>query len=186
MQQLISAILLGIATNLDNLAIGLGIGLEGKKLPFLSNLAIAASSGFASYFGCALAAFCADLGPWIQYFGGGLLVLLGLWPFFHKKAPQKKEKRPKQGEGGPRLSPGRTMVLAIALALNCIPASFGAGMAGACPWQMALAVGAGSFLAVGAGCWAGRYTNARLSGDWLDKAAAIVMVLLGIFELLAP
>ena len=186
MQQLFSAVLLGIATNLDNLAIGLGIGLEGKKLPFLSNLVIAASSALASYFGCALAAVCAELGPWIKYLGGGLLVLLGLWPFFYQKKPGKEEKQMAKGEGGPRLGLGKTLVLAVTLALNCIPASFGAGMAGACPWQMAAAVGVGSFLAVGAGCWAGRYTTARLSGDWLDKAAAILMVLLGVFELIMP
>lgn len=187
MQQLFSAILLGIATNLDNLTIGIGIGLEGKKLPFLSNLVIAASSALASYFGCALAAFCAEIGPWIKYFGGGLLVLLGLWPLFHKKTPQKKKKQEeKQGEGAARLGLGRTLVLSVALALNCIPASFGAGMAGACPGQMAAAIGAGSFLAVGIGSWVGRYTSARISGDWLDKIAAILMVLLGIFELIMP
>lgn len=186
MQQLFSAVLLGIATNLDNLAIGLGIGLEGKKLPFLSNLVIAASSALASYFGCVLAVFCAGLGPWIKYLGGGLLVLLGLWPLFHRKTPGEEEKPLAKGGDGPRLGLGRTLILAVTLALNCIPASFGAGMAGAYPWQMAAAIGAGSFLAVGAGCWAGRYTHAHLSGDWLDKAAAVLMVLLGVFELVMP
>lgn len=186
MQQIFSAILLGIATNLDNLAIGLGIGLEGKKLPFLSNLVIAASSALASYFGCALAAFCAEIGPWIKYFGGGLLVLLGLWPLFHKKTPQKEKKKLQKSEGSARLGMGRALVLAVALALNCIPASFGAGMAGAYPGQMAAAIGAGSFLAVGIGSWVGRYTSARISGDWLDKIAAILMVLLGVFELMMP
>lgn len=186
MQQLFSAILLGIATNLDNLAIGLSIGLEGKKLPFLSNCVIAASSALASYFGCALAAVCAGLGPWLKYLGGGLLVLLGLWPFFYQKAPKEEKKQPKKSEDGPRLGLGRALILAVTLALNCIPASFGAGMAGAYPWQMAASVGACSFLAVGAGCWVGRYTNAHFSGDWLDRAAAIIMVLLGIFELIAP
>lgn len=144
MQQIFSAILLGIATNLDNLAIGLGIGLEGKKLPLLSNLVIAASSALASYFGCALAAFCAEIGPWIKYFGGGLLVLLGLWPLFHKKTPQKEKKKPEKSEGGARLGLGRALVLAVALALNCIPASFGAGMAGAYP-------------ANGSGHWCGQF-----------------------------
>ena len=91
-----------------------------------------------------------------------------------------------KGEGGSRLGLGKTLVLAVTLALNCIPASFGAGMAGAYPWQMAAAVGVGSFLAVGAGCWAGRYTHAHITGDWLDKAAAVLMVLLGIFELVVP
>ena len=76
--------------------------------------------------------------------------------------------------------------MAVALALNCIPASFGAGMAGAYPGQMAAAIGAGSFLAVGIGSWVGRYTSARISGDWLDKIAAILMVLLGVFELMMP
>ena len=179
-----SAIFLGIATNLDNFMIGLSVGLQGKRIPFFSNLAIALSSALAGFLSCYLASLCAELGRWPGYLGGGMLILLGLWPLLKRnQQPQSERVEKERRSFEVRIGPRKTLFLAIALAVNCVPASFGAGMTGAYPAPTAAMIGAGSFIAVGAGGMMGRYTSANVKSAWLERAAAIMMVLLGVLEI---
>lgn len=183
MMHIFSAVFLGIATNLDNFMIGLSVGLEGKRISFFSNLAIALSSALAGLLSGYLASLCTGLGRWPGYAGGGLLILLGLWPLLFAKgqerAPQKKEQRDYAAYIGVR----KTLVLGVALAVNCVAAAFGAGMTGVAPAVGAGMIGLGSFLAVGLGALLGRATSAKVRGGWLEKVSAGMMILIGILEL---
>ncbi len=179
-----SAISLGIATNLDNFMIGLSVGLEGKRITMLSNLVIALSSALAGFLSCYLAFLCAGLGRWPGLLGGAMLISLGLWQLLapNKQAEHtrpQKETRPYEARIGLR----KTLFLAAALAVNCVPASFAAGMTGVYPAQTAAMIGAGSFLAVGAGGLMGKYTSAKVKGAWLEKSAALMMAFIGVLEL---
>lgn len=77
----------------------------------------------------------------------------------------------------------QTVVLSLALALNCIATAFGAGLTGLTAIPVAITVGVCSFLSVGVGNYMGRYTKANLQKNWMEIAASIAMMGLGILEM---
>ena len=135
----VSAVLLGIATNLDNLLIGLSAGARGKKITFLTNCIIALSSGAVSYLLCRLGVFSVGIGRISNWLGGGLLVAIGLWPLLVRPSGEHAPADAGAAQGR-RLSAGEVLTLSLALAFNCLPASFAAGLTGIPAQAAALAV----------------------------------------------
>lgn len=176
---ILSAILLGISTNLDNLLIGFSMGLQGRRIGRGENALIAAISVLAAGVCCCFSALFVRFGRLPNLAGGALMLLLGVRGLL-----------PERGEGAQRCcdcaSPMReTLLLGLCLALNCIPVSFAAGLTGIPPWAAAVSVGAMSMLLVGEGNRMGLRAHApRLKPRALNRIGALMLVALGAMEML--
>ncbi len=184
--QAISAILLGIATNLDNLLLGAVYGARGKRIPVLSNICIALGSALATYACCALASLLRPYGRLFNIFGALILICIGLYPLLpkRKKAGTGDTDCPDQGQPGGTISRKETMLLSSALAVNCLGASFGAGMTGMDAGLLTLLVAGCSFIAVLIGNRAGRMAKKTVNENLLNWVASGTMVVIGVIELL--
>ena len=178
MLHVFSAILLGISTNLDNFFLGFAFGMRGRRISLPVNLLIGLLSAIVT-FGCSyLAYLCNGFGRWPNYIGGGLIVLIGVVTMIRRESGGED-----QTARGVPLAFREAALLGVALAINCLPVAFGAGLTGVAPLAAALAVGAFSVLTVGAGNWMGRHTAVKVQKAWLSFAAGGVMVVLGALEL---
>ena len=119
----ISICLLGIATNLDNLCIGMAYGCRGQKIGVRVNAYIALISGLISLVLCLFSSCIAEgLQTLPNFIGACLLIAIGIWTLW-----------PKQQKETAVAAQASAWVLGLALAVNCIPAAFGAGLTGLSP-----------------------------------------------------
>ena len=180
---LISALLLGIATNLDNMLIGLSAGMRGKKITLAANGAIALSSGIVSYLLCRLAVLATYLGQFSNYLGGGLLIAIGIWPLLPRSMREEGASQVLTDCESSRLDVREVLTLSLALAFNCLPASFAAGLTGLSPEAAAIAVALCSLCFVWLGGLLGRILKNAGSGKLLTILSSVAMVLLGLLEI---
>lgn len=124
---------MGISTNLDNLLLGLSLGLQKKKLCFWANVLIGFLSAAVTAVFCVLSATLSSLGKLPNVVGGGIIIAVGLWSLL----PAHQEASCYQAGFSWR----ETWMVATGLAVNCIPVAFGAGLTGIPPWAAALSVG---------------------------------------------
>ena len=186
---LFSAVLLGIATNLDNLTIGVMLGLQNKKVSILTNLCISFISVLTGFLFCFLAFLFTDLGNWVSYLGGGVLIFIGIFTLLPKREKEKgiidgiieNENSDKKHKS---LSFKESIVVALILAINCAPTSFGAGMAGMNAIISALFIGVFSFVAIALGSYIGRASKTKINGKLLEWIAALLMIGIGIIEII--
>ncbi|MBC8538734.1 hypothetical protein H8693_07275 [Christensenellaceae bacterium NSJ-63] len=179
---ILSVLLIGVATNLDNLLIGAALGLRRRHISWMNNLLIALCSGAAALVCCSLSSLLAGLGRLPAIFGGSLLILLGVLSLLPAKGAPAEEKIMQAGAPA-KLSPGESLMLGVALALNCLAAAFGVGMSGLSPLLVGLFVGGFSFLSVGIGNVLGLTTGKKLNGRLLSLLSAIAMMGLGLLQI---
>ena len=180
---LISALLLGVATNLDNMLIGFSAGMRGKKITLAANGAIALSSGVVSYLLCRLAVLATSLGHISNYLGGGLLIAIGVWPLLPRSMSEEGASQVLADSAQNHLSVREVLALSLALAFNCLPASFAAGLTGLSPEAAALAVALCSLCFVWLGGWLGQTLKNACSGRLLTLLSSAAMVSLGLLEI---
>lgn len=179
---ILSVLLIGVATNLDNLLIGAALGLRRRHISWLNNLLIALCSGAAALVCCSLSSLLARLGRLPAILGGSLLILLGVLSLLPAKENPAEERVMRTGAPA-KLSPSESLALGVALALNCLAAAFGIGMSGISPLLVGLFVGGFSFLSVGIGNVLGLKTGKKLNGGLLSLLSAIAMMGLGILQI---
>ena len=182
---ILSVLLLGVATNLDNLIIGMSLGFRGKHIGPARNIVIALFSGIAAFICCYAASFCISLGRVPNVMGGILLILLGAGPLMIRHPKQSEEEAGCPAvPGGPHpLAWRETLTVALALAANCLAAAFAAGMTGLGAAGVALVTGGFSLVCVGVGNFIGRRGSHILPGRWLERAACLLLILIGIWEI---
>ena len=171
---LLSSLLLGISTNLDNLFLGFSLGVRQKKLTAASNWLIGLFSAAATCLFCCVSSLCAGLGPSVNLVGAVLLFLLGIWTLF-----------PSSTAGEASCNRQDTAILGTVLAVNCIPVAFAVGLTGIHPLAAALSVGLLSVLAMRLGHVLGLRTAALPLGEApLRYLSGGTMMLLGLLQLL--
>lgn len=119
-------LLIGIAANLDNLGVGLAYGVRRIRIPLLSNLVIA---GIASLFtlvsvwaGGLVSHFLSrTTANWL-----GAILLFGVGLYTLVQEPTDAD-RDRSGE----ISLSESLVLGVALSINCLTNGFSAGL-----WQL--------------------------------------------------
>lgn len=167
----LSALLLGVSTNLDNLFLGLSFGLAQKRVSAGANWIIGLFSAAATCLFCCLSSLCTAWGPAVHRIGGGCILLIGLWTLLPERRGQC---RAVQG----------TAALGAALAVNCIPVAFGAGLAGIHPAAAAISVGLLSVLAIRLGNFLGlRAGVLPVSATALRILGGVLLAVLGLLEL---
>ena len=172
--EILSALLLSISANLDNLFLGMTYGIQKRRITLGCNLLIGLFSALATFLCCGLASFLLGWGPLAHLLGGVLIIVLGVRAML-EPAPETPE-----GSAAPdRLSLRDAFLLGVALAANCIGLSFGAGLAGVPPVWAGLAVGAASVLTVGLGNALGLKAGLLVSGQRLNRLSGLLMLVLG-------
>ena len=181
--QILSILLIALATNLDNLVIGMALGLKSRRLSSLANLLIALCSAAATFLCCYLSSFLATYGKIVGIIGGALLILLGLISFFPSK-PSKAEQSIMQKDHPLPIRPGEAALLGLTLAINCLAAAFSAGMSGLLALPTALGVGVFSFICTGMGNLLGLSGKKKIPSSTLSTISGCLMVALGIIQIL--
>ena len=174
---ILSTILLGISTNLDNLLIGISFGFRKKRIGVRTNAAIGLCSALATWAACSLSSLLAGMGRTPNIIGGCLIILIGMWSLLPMG----------QGGGGACTAEGltwrETAALGSCLAVNCIPVAFGAGLTGISPWAAALSVGGISVVSIATGNWLGLQTTGVWNAGLLNALGGGILILLGLLEL---
>lgn len=174
-------LLIAISVNLDNLCIGMSLGLSGKRMSIWHNLIVASVSGLIALIGCALAGFCSGKYLTIAlYLGAAILIGYGAYTAFAALRRESDECVPTSSNTSTIKD---VLVLSAALAINCLPASVGAGLSGIGAPSFAIAVAAFSFITVYGGSLIGNRAHYLLSGRWLDVMSGLVLVAIGIWEI---
>lgn len=177
MMHYFSALLLGISTNLDNMMIGVSYGMRKKRVGFLANLLIGLCSAVVTYLVSSFSGFFAAYGRVPNIVGGCIILFLGLSDFLPKKSDDATD----SAQENPSWLD--VVLLGAALAVNCIPTAFGAGLTGMTPWLAATFVGGASVLAVAVGNLLGLRTTISPNGKLLDIVGGIAMMALGILQI---
>jgi putative sporulation protein YtaF len=143
------SISIGLISNLDNLGIGISYGLQKIRIPFSSNLLIAIMSLFATGFAMVMGTFLSKVFPFANLIGASLLIAIGLWislgkllqknlfPLIYKLSKvlgymidiiNNPTKADRNANG--ILSINESVIIGIALSLNCLVTGLGAGLSG--------------------------------------------------------
>ena len=171
---LLSALLLGAATNLDNLFLGFSLGVQQKRLSPASNWIIGLFSAAAACLFCCISTLCAWMGPAAAAAGALLLLLLGVLSMLPARTTAEPGCVTRQD----------TAILGATLAVNCIPAAFIAGLTGVHPLAAAASVGFLSVLAMRIGNLLGlRAASLPLRDALLRRIGGGIMLLLGLLQL---
>ncbi len=197
-------IFLGIAANLDNLGIGLAYGLKNIKVPFRSNLFIAVLSGLATLLSISFGHFLSDFLPHklANTFGGLIVSMIGVWTLIQQYFPQSQCKQvsaktfwSKLGnliknpiladkDGSKTISINESILLGIALSLNCLSTGLGAGMTRINSIGLAISIMIFSLLTIYAGTQiADRYTSTSLENN-VNLLTGLILIIIGIYEII--
>ncbi len=202
MGTLLNLLLMGMASNLDNLSVGIAYGIRRIKLPPLPNLVIAAIAFAFTYAsvwaGTYTGRFLSNRAA--NAIGAGLLIGVGLWVILaQRRRPEAGVPRPASDppllldvwqepeeadvDRSGVISVGESVVLGVALSVNCFTNGFAAGLwnLGALPTAMFNAVL--SYMTLWGGAWLGARYGARRLGNKATYAAGCMLILLGIHQL---
>jgi len=193
---------LGVASNLDNLAVGVAYGIRRISISTPANLAIA---GIAFLFTVAsvlaatqvrhvLSPRSADL------LGSLILIGIGIWMLPVRKsrppeAPPATGRRPTLMNilRGPELadrdhsnviSLSESLLLGFALSLNCLTNSFSAGLWNLRVMPVAVCNATLSFVTLWCGTWLGNRYGAHWLGRKADAIAGVLLLLMGLHQAL--
>jgi len=207
MHPAVTASLLSLSTNLDNLAIAATLGIGGAIVPWSANLTIALLSGFSTFAAISLGANLAAVLPdgSADVVGGGLLVAIGVLACCARSAGDRAEaahadpspddrKNRADREQIPRddrdfspytLSLLQAWGLGVALTATNFCTGVSAGLAAVPVVLASLLSFLTSLATIGLGAYCGRNLAARLADRWLDRGAGLLLAGLGACELFA-
>lgn len=172
-------LIISIAVNLDNLLIGISLGLKGRRLSLLSNSIIAGVTFVLTFGGACLTWLISEhlQNAW-QTAGALFLICFGLYCLI------KKDSEDAMAEKYQSLSIAQSFALGLILGLNCIPPALSAGMLNIHPVFISLFAGIFSFLSMFA---SNRFSHRFTKLPWIDKASFlsnILLIMTGFIEIL--
>jgi putative Mn2+ efflux pump MntP len=177
----LSAILVAVVSNLDNLSVGVALGMRARPVALAANAIIAAvtmaATAAAMTSGRAIArllpsAIASDV-------GAAIIITLGVLTLVtSRRAPHPPAVAEGDGRAG-TVSWREALVLGVALSLNNIGSGVGAGIAGVPPLATTLLAGLFSLLSVGGGSRLGWSVGRVLFADRARVVAGALLVGLG-------
>ena len=197
MRTFVHLLIIGVASNLDNLGVGVAYGVRRISVSPLSNLLIA---GFAFLFSVAAAMAGAGVGHFLSdrvaaVAGAVLMIGVGLWiiqpPRPRGAVPPRAPARPSfmrllaepelaDRDHSGEISLSESLVLGIAVSLNCLTNGVSAGLWKLGVLPMAVCNAALSYASIGLGVWLG----GRYGTPWLASRANVlaggILILLGV------
>jgi putative sporulation protein YtaF len=202
----LSIFFLCLAPNLDNMAIGLAYGARKINVPFKSNFAIALFSGFAiltsSLLGNLLSNYIPNyLGNMI---GGSIVSVMGIYTIGSYLYARRKSSKVQENnylcfdnikavmndpsiadkDYSGDISLKESILLGIALALNCLGTGFGAGMSGVNVWVLTVAVIIFSLITISFGALVGRRYATKFLGDRATIISGLLLLAVGVYQMI--
>jgi len=182
-----SIVALGIGANSENLPVGLGYGMQGRKIGLASNLFIAAVTTGATLVPLAIGERLRGYMPerWPDIIGGLLLILLGFFNVWFDRRRQPSFHFKSEPLRTTPISLGETVVLAGSLSLNNVGLGFAGGIAGLGAGPVAVSVSGFCIVLLWLGQHLGHAIGVRshalrwllLDGNVLIVAAGLAMVI---------
>jgi putative sporulation protein YtaF len=196
---MLSALLIAVAANLDNLGVGIAYGARRVAVAPLPNLFIAVLAAVGTaVFGLVGHGVRHLIPPgWADAIGATILVAVGIWVMVEagvsgerqaSRAPGVSDvlrdptlaDRDRSGD----LSWPEAAVLAVALSINAWAGGIGAGLVGVDIPLVAGLTGVMSYLMLWGGAVVGRRALAGTLGEKASVAAGILLILVGLHQLL--
>lgn len=203
MNPFLQLLLIGMASNLDNLGVGLAYGTRRIRISPLPNLVIAAfaflmtvtSVWVGTYVGRYLNNLAANT------IGAVLLIGVGVWVISsqhrpNEETPKKTSANPPSllavledpetadSDGSGEISVPESLVLGVALGMNCFTNGFAAGLWRLGAVETGIANALFSFLTLWGGSWLGLRYAAQWLGSKATIAAGVLLILIGLRQLL--
>jgi putative sporulation protein YtaF len=196
----LTILLIGVAANLDNLGISVSYGLKSTRIPFVSNLVIAAISMICAYIPIIAGEFMSQFisVTVANYIGGLLIILLGGKCIFESFYPKTTEEAVRVDStftkviSHPELADTNddqiisfkeSILLGLALAMNCLAMGLGAGFSGVSPLLTTLSIGVFSLLSISVGIRIGSKISDNRIGKYSNTIAGILLILIGVYEI---
>ena len=190
--QLLPAILIAAVSNLDNLGVGVALGIRGTRIATIPNFIIAAmtmaGTAAAMSSGRALSRLIAP--STAASLGAVIIIAVGATTLLATPFAGRTPRRPRRvlpatdvqrrGNAPTPISYREALVLGLALSLNNIGSGVGAGIAGIPPLATTLLAGAFSLVAIGGGSSVGRCLRRPLLGDFAPLASGVALVAVGL------
>jgi len=191
--QWVSILLIGIAANIDNLAISVSYGLKLKRIPFLYNFIISLISIVFAFFSISTGSFLSHYfsQSMANFTGGFLITALGIWfiapfPVFIKnKSIQTEDTSPVflGLDQSKKITLKESTFLGFLLALNCLTIGFGAGITGFSPFFTSISIGVFSLISISLGNKVGSKIGNTLFGKYSTNIAGLLLIIIGIYEM---
>lgn len=209
MHIIITALVLGVAANLDNFGIGISYGIQKVRIPFLSNFFIALLSGVIAFLSVLTGQVLSQFVVVANFIGALMIISIGIWVMIHKSTSVQAlpvsvsfnkaytipltplgwvvqiTKNPSSADldANGFISAKEAIALGITLSFNCIATGFGAGLTGLPPLPVAISVSLFSMLTISVGYWTGWKTASNRLERWSQAASGILLILIGIYEI---
>jgi putative Mn2+ efflux pump MntP len=183
LDHLLSAVLLAISANVDNLGVGVAYGVRGRSIGPAHNLLIALVSGGGTLLSMAA-------GEWVNDFmseefanvlGGAIMIAIGFYGVVH--AVRRRNGASSQMGRGAAMSTGEAVALAVSLTFNNLGSGLGAGISHVGIALTAVLTTVASVAAIAGGYLLGRRTSFAISRRWVGVAAALLFITVGIYEI---
>ncbi|PHA02549.1 hypothetical protein COE51_02865 [Bacillus pseudomycoides] len=187
----LSILLIGIGANLDNLGIGLSLGMKKMHITVMANLFIAIISMFAVYLsvvaGSLISQYITKDAANIS--GSILLIGLGTWTilseYLSRPSPVLQNPEQVDKDDNHTISWKESFYLGIILSLNCLTMGFGGGISGLSPIWTAVSVGFFSFVSIMIGSHSGYRLSQTFIGKYSNVLSGLLLIVIGIYEFFA-
>lgn len=205
-----SALVLGVAANLDNFGVGVSYGVQKLRIPILSNFFIAILSGIITFISVLAGHLLSHLITTANLLGALMIIIIGFWVGLHKSSsdnnlpaaiPAMKTysltikplscivqitKNPSSADldANGFISTKEAMALGLTLSFNCIATGIGAGLTGLAALPLSISVFIFSMVSICSGYWTGWKTASNRLERWSQLFAGILLILIGIYELI--
>ncbi|MDQ0201564.1 sporulation membrane protein YtaF [Neobacillus ginsengisoli] len=205
----LTILLIGVAANLDNLGISVSYGLKSTRIPFVSNIVIAVISMLCAYISITAGEYISQfISLTVANYAGGLLIIfLGgkcvVESIFPKSSPDPEpasEPVPVRADSNltkvisqPALADinedkvisfKESILLGLALAMNCLAMGLGAGFTGISPILTTISIGVFSLISIFFGIKIGSKISDNRVGKYSNIIAGLILILIGIYEII--
>lgn len=181
----LTILLVGIASNLDNLGLAMAYGIKKTKIPLLSNIIIAFISMIITYIaviaGGMLSEFFSQ--KMANFLGSLLLILIGLWTIFSKSLCNTSFKKFERVDYQ-IISCKEAIFLGLILSINCLASGLGIGANGISAFWTVLSIGIFSLLTIGIGCHCGLLLTKTFIGRYSKSISGCLLIFIGLYEML--
>ncbi|MFX3618933.1 MAG: manganese efflux pump [Sporolactobacillus sp.] len=182
---------IGLASSIDNFAVGLTYAIKGKKITWTANMLIAGIALVISYAALLIGQWLGlTLSPSLtDIFGGLIILLIGVWSLIdalrHRSSAPIPEADTVDKDKNNIIVFNEVFILGIALSINALGTSFGAGMSHLQPIGVALFVSIFSFVSVAGGQWLGFSGLQSNLGKVSEFIASFLLIAIGLYSILA-
>lgn len=184
-------LLIGVASNLDNLGVGVAYGTLGIAIPPGPNLLIALIALGETLLAASLGRLVAHLLPaaLADGLGAAMIVAVGVWILRGGPGSEggladlMRHPQAADRDGSRSIGLGEAAFLGQALAMNNVFQGVGAGLMGLPPWAVATTGAGFSYLCTWGGAAGARSLGSRRLGRWTRLAAGALLILVGLNQL---